>query len=411
VSSGFGMTPRSSWITLLLLVSCEGTLDAGRNQVGLAPNEVEAGGVTPPTGTTTGSPQPSIPSSSPSMPDSGGPTGTTQPPNDAGMSTPSEPAVSGSTDNTEAGADPFDAGALDAGSPALPPISPQSPVVVVNDLATDNWQGELTLLAASTDRINLAGLVVNNSDYWPDLEFNRDGWQQMVDAASESGMRNVPDLVVSESPALVAPASGEIDATVPNDSVGGRFIRDAALRLGTVEQPLVVVTGSTLTDVADAYLLDNTIASRLVVVAAMGQPSEQGARMGGPNGELDIWSAAIVAQRLRFVQNIGYYEQSQDVPEARVAELPDNAFGAWMASKQPEVTLGYAADQIGLLAVVLPGFASEFRNATYVGWVPGEPSDLRYQADGNCWIVPLTDGALATQFLWEMLQDPDTFGG
>ena len=35
-------------------------------------------------------------------------------------------------------------------------------------------------------------------------------------------------------------------------------------------RPLVVVTGSRLTDVADAYLMDPTVADRVVVVSALG---------------------------------------------------------------------------------------------------------------------------------------------
>jgi hypothetical protein len=275
----------------------------------------------------------------------------------------------------------------------------------------DNWSGELTLLSVSTGRINLAGLIVNNSGYWPDVAFNRDGWQQMADAARESGMRNVPNLIMSDSPALVAPESGEIEATAPNDSEGGRFIRDAALRLGSVEQPLVIVSGSTLTDVADAYLLDATIAPRLIVLANLGQNTEQGTHMGGPNGDLDFWAASIVAQRLQFVQVTGYYEQIEDVPESRVNELPSNAFGEWMAAKRPDVELSFAADQISQLAVMLPGFALEFRRAQYSGWQPDVTSELLYRDDGNSWIMPQSNAGVARQYLWERLQDPSTFGG
>jgi hypothetical protein len=394
------MTRRLGCLPLLLLVCCEGTLDAGRNRVELPLDGPEAGGLTPP-------PLPVASSVEPPMPaPSGDP-----PSNDAGMPNSTEPAVSAPSDPQDASAAPVDAGEPDAAAPSGPPISAESPIIILNDSATDSWQGELTLLAASTGRINLAGLIVTNSAYWPDVEFNRGVWQQMLDAARESAMRNVPDLVVSDSPALVAPASGEIEVTVPNDSVGGRFIRDAVLRLGTVEQPLVVVTGSSLTDVADAYLLDNTIAPRLVVVASMGQASEQGAAMGGPNGDLDPWAASIAAQRLQFIQNSGYYEQVEDVPEARLAELPSNAFGAWIATKRPDVTEAFAADQIGLLTVVLPGFIPEFRVAAYAGWIAEEPSNLIYQADGCCWLVPQNNAALAAQYLWQLLQDPTAFGG
>lgn len=79
-----------------------------------------------------------------------------------------------------------------------------------------------------------------------------------------------------------------------------------------------------------------------------------------------------------------------------------------MASKREGVGLPYAADQIGLLAVVLPGFAIDFRRVQYTGWNGPEPNFV-YREDGSCWLVAESDGAVAAAYLWQLLSTPGIF--
>lgn len=316
------------------------------------------------------------------------------------------------TQAIEAGSPLDEPSFLDAGDETVAnplPVDASNPIVIVNDHPVDNWFGEYALLMASTGRINLAGIVVNTSGYWPDLAVNQMLWQELIDAARASGLQNVPDLVVGASPALVAPADEDVDATVPNGSMGARFIVETAKTLGTPELPLVVVNGGPLTDIADAYLIDPTIADSLVAVSAIGQGSLDGSSVGGPNGELDTWASTIVTQRLRFVQVSAYYEQGDDVSEARATQLPANAFGDWMNDTRTEILQAFAADQVALLSVALPGFATEVSKVGYAGRdAQGQPA-LTFQEDGCCWFVSMGDGTLAADLLWQMLEDPNTF--
>ena len=119
-------------------------------------------------------------------------------------------------------------------------------------------------------------------------------------------------------------------------SAGAKLILNLS-QLSLPSRPLVVVTGSRLTDVADAYVMDPSVADRVVVVSALGGPTMTGNFMGWPNGELDVWADWIVGQRFRYIQINGYYEQRGDVTSAKAANLPDNPFGAWMAAKAPTV--------------------------------------------------------------------------
>jgi hypothetical protein len=297
---------------------------------------------------------------------------------------------------------------LDAGSNrphGRLPVDERNPIVLVNDGAADNWQGEYAVLLANGGGPPLAGIVVNASKPWPDLDANVAGWRDLVSAAQASGLTNI-------GPPLVRPASGDIDATPPNRSEGARLIVDVSRRLSLPYRPLVVVTGGGLTDVADAYLIDRTVAQRIVVVSSLGLMNASGAGMGIPNGDEDPWADTIVASRLRYVQVSAFYDQLNDVPATSVARLPANPLGARMAAKQPNLwQWAPASDQVAVVAVGIASFATEVQRVTVaapVGAGATAGPDLATDPDGAGWLVSGCDGAAAATRLWELLTDPST---
>ncbi len=303
-------------------------------------------------------------------------------------------------------------GTLDAGSDdprGLLPLDERNPIILCNDGATDNWQGEYAILFASTDGPPLSGIVINAGWPWTDLDENMAGWQQMVDAAHESGLTKIPDPVPSDGPALVRPEDGDIDSTEPNRSAGARFIVETSQEVSTPSRPAVVVTGGSLTDVADAYLMDHTITDRVIVVSALGTAEADSAAMGLPNGQVDAWAGAIVAQRYRYVQVTGYsFDPSADVPSSELSRLPSNPFGEWIAAKQPDIK--NAIDQVGIMVVAMPSFVSNVIRVE----PSGEDADgiplLAAAPGGSAEVVTSVDTALGVARLWEMLLDPATFG-
>ena len=301
-------------------------------------------------------------------------------------------------------------GELDAGYdvPRGPlPVDARSALVTVNDGAFDNWQGEYAVLLAATRQLQLAGIIVNESPDHPSLETNFNGYTQMIAAAQQSGMRYLPAPIASHAPPLVRPSSARIEDTTPNDSDGARLILLAAKRWGTIAHPLTIATGGALTDVADAYLIDPSLADRVVVVSSLGQSEGTGARVLGPNGNRDQWATFIVTSRLRYVQVNAYYNQLADVPEARVPELPANAFGAWIAGKRAQIlALTSASDQVSVLASALLGFAQD---VTRMHLDDADPTLLDAQTDGPLWHVASGDADLARQAFWDALSNPDTF--
>jgi hypothetical protein len=302
-------------------------------------------------------------------------------------------------------------GKLDAGedtSHSALPVDERSAIVMINDGPRDNWQGEYAIVLAAHRHVQFVGLIVDSSPNYPSLEDNVAGFREMIQAARDSGMTHLPDPTASVSPSLVRPTNGVIDATTPNRSEGAHLILDAAARFGTRVHPLVVATGSALTDIADAYLLDPTLAERAVVVSSLGTATAKGALAGGPNGNIDVWSTIIVTSRMRFVQVNGYYEQLLDVPATRAAELPDNRFGAWMAGKRGEILeLVYACDQVSVMAAALPWFAA---GVTRLRAEPGDDIPvLTPDPAGQIWHVAEADSDRARDELWSALKDPSTF--
>ncbi len=304
---------------------------------------------------------------------------------------------------------------FDAGSTrprGLLPVDERNPIVLLNDGAFDNWQGEYAVLLAGAGEVKLAGIVVGTSGPWPEIERNASAWRELVKAARGSGLQNIPDPITSTGGPLERPSSGAIDETRGNRSEGALLIVDAASRLSLPYRPLVVATGGRLTDVANAYLIDPTVVDRVVVVSSLGSLSAAGAAMGPPNGEMDPWADSIVTARFRYVQVSTFYDQLTDVPAARLSDLPDNDLGTWIRAKQPEVwDLPEAADQVALLAVALPGFATAVERVSAAGPVgPGATAgpELSLNPGGTGWLVTRCAGAVATTRLWQLL-DPATF--
>jgi hypothetical protein len=306
---------------------------------------------------------------------------------------------------------------LDAGSDhphGLLPVDERNPLIVNNDGAYDNWMGEVAFALASSGHLRLAGIVIDATTNYPSLADNVQAWRSMVAAARASGMHGIPDPIASVGPTLVRPPSGDIDATAPNHSEGALFIIDTAARLSQPLRPVVVATGGSLTDLADAYLIDHGVADQVVVVSSLGETTGTNISVGWPNGDLDPWACEIVVSRFRYVQINTYYAQQNDVPPARVADLPANPFGAWMTAKVGDImALHEAADQDSVFAAALPTYSLDVLRASAAAAAPppvGQPPMLTAGTDGRVWDVTRGDNAAATAYFWQALQDPKTFG-
>ena len=288
------------------------------------------------------------------------------------------------------------------------PVDERNPVILYNDAERDNWFGEYAVLFANNGRLPLAGLIVTASSYWPDLTSNTAEWKDLLDTAQSSGLKNLPSITASAAALLKRPADGVIETTTRNESAGANLILNLSRQMNEPARPLVVMAGTRLTDIADAYLIDNSVVNRVVVVASLGGYSAPTATMDGPNGELDPWADWIVAHRFRYyVQVSAFYQQTSDVAASDVASLPTTPFGDRMRGKQQGILPSpQASDQVAVLSVALPDFAAEVKrfspdpSATFDS-TAGPP--LSPDPAGNVWGVTKVQGPLARGRLWEML--------
>ena len=178
---------------------------------------------------------------------------------------------------------------------------------------------------------------------------------------------------------------------------------------------VVVVTGSRLTDIADAYLMDPTVADRVVVVSALGGGANGTSVMGWPNGELDPWADWIVGQRFRYIQINGYYDQLGDVthrqgrrPAGERLRRVDGREGLRPFSRFRCRPIRSACWRSACRPSSPPSGARSSTPAAAFDATTGPP--LLDQADGSAWVVPSCDAAMAGDRLWKMLLDPRTFG-
>jgi hypothetical protein len=304
---------------------------------------------------------------------------------------------------------------LDAGHsrPSLLPIDERNPVIIYQDDWSGDWLGEYAVLFANSGGPPLAGIVVNASKIWGTLSINEGGWKDLVTAAGSSGLQNIPDVTASAGMPLARPADGLIDSTAANNSAGAQVIVNVSRQLSQPTLPVVVVSATSLTDVADAYLVDHSVIDRVVVVAALGSYAAPDGIMSGPNGDMDPWADWIVAQRFRYIQVSAYYDQTGDVTAAEIPNLPQNPLGARMATLQPNIIqVTTASDQVALLASALPKFVVAVERVspdTSAMFDSTQGPPLVPDASGDDLVVTQIDASLPAAQLWKMLSDPHTF--
>jgi len=91
-------------------------------------------------------------------------------------------------------------GTLDAGRdvPRGPlPVDARNPVIIDSDGWSDNWMGEYAALLANSGGPPLVGIIANATRYWPNATANAIGWMDLVTAARDSGLHDLPGVTIS----------------------------------------------------------------------------------------------------------------------------------------------------------------------------------------------------------------------
>jgi len=151
----------------------------------------------------------------------------------------------------------------------------------------------------------------------------------MHEKAVESGMSNLPPPEFGVFDQHDKPESGIIEDTKPIGSTGTDRIIEAA-RMATPEDPLVVTVGGDLCTVADAYLIDPSIADSLVVY--WHEQVEDINEQDGYNIQNSGWSAYIVLKRLSVV--LDHDSGGLSITQEEVADQIPSPLDRYMMSKE-----------------------------------------------------------------------------
>lgn len=196
------------------------------------------------------------------------------------------------------------------------------PLIYDNDWLRDVVDDDYVFLQAHLGRANLKGVVLTK-DLWNggnhySLEDARRDFDGEYAVIRQMGLRNVPDYKVGATRLLQRPGSGRIEDTPYEESEGARLIVQEA-RNASPQKPLVVFVGGPLNSVANAYLMDRSIADRMVVMMT---------DITGYNGK-DPWANYIVTTRCRLVNfgasRIWWPKNPPVLDPSRLDALPQNA--------------------------------------------------------------------------------------
>jgi hypothetical protein len=295
----------------------------------------------------------------------------------------------------------------------LMPYRKDNPIVYDNDAHADVFTDELLIALSASGEIDLRGFItsspangcVNRETY----ELDAVGRIEIINKARKCGLRNVPEHFMGPAQALVRPESGEIDHTVQINTPGSWLIVEEA-RKASREKPLVVIMGGPLTVVADAYLLDNTIANNIVVAWLGGSKND----MKDYNGGVDSWAAYIVLSRLKLVQFPAGYA-APVVPKAWLKKLPPCDFTQWMIDKRlphvnPLERIAEDGDGQPIIPMLRPEYILKAKKVSFSHWIKvgqeGESPAFKDDPEGSTWLVSLADAEIATEAWWEAMNNP-----
>lgn len=204
-----------------------------------------------------------------------------------------------------------------SGSLVIDGMGPGSPLILDNEFWDNGVENEYVWAKAGRGLLDLRGNLVTDA-LGPAATLDA----QLAKARGElrlarlAGMGGVPDPLPGSRRRLRQDDPGRLEDIAPERSQGSDLIV-AEARKATPDSPLVVVAGGPLTTIANAYLTDPSIATRMVVAAIY--PFSVNSR--------DTLAAYLVAKRCRLVVWGGGYIWRKVPDAANMARLPGNLLG------------------------------------------------------------------------------------
>ena len=320
------------------------------------------------------------------------------------------------------------------------PYDRTSPVIYDNDSVVESGLTDFYVASlASGGVIDLRGVITTTSfgeekrqpPYGPIprdvLTAER---QAFIDKARRSGMRRLPDVTPGPVNSLTSrrPSSGRIEDTPPLGSEGSWLIVNEARKASTT-RPLVVVMGGQPTAPADAYLLDPTIADKMVLAWLAGnKKSDRSIDSQEFNSGTDPWATYIAFERLRVVafpfSNDGNNQNdpAAHTPKSRLWELPDTELRQMLLESRWPRTPGKFSepnedlDGIPTISLTRPDYVRRTGTVSFDNWYPAPWNDQiripAFRADprGRTLIAWDASAYVATEEWWAHVKNPAAWG-
>ena len=282
-----------------------------------------------------------------------------------------------------------------------------SGVIFDNDDHRDTYTDEMLMIAEHMGRLDLKAIITTYKHHeYPKFVKGREAIREK---AKKSGLQVDYELFSGTNKALTVPSSGKIENTTPLDIDGSRFIVQEA-RKASPESPLAILTGGQLTSVANAYLLDNSIADNIIVMGLFGAPDI------GYNANLDAWAWTIILAKMKVVsfkfrEKNGEFGkaflQMPSVPKKRLKEvLPRNEFTQWMIDKRHpgQSVLQRDGDGDALAAILSENYITDFKRWSFHGIAPGNHHPVMMPDEqGKVYEILDANKEAGTDAYWKLL--------
>ncbi|MCC6445844.1 MAG: carbohydrate-binding protein [Armatimonadetes bacterium] len=317
------------------------------------------------------------------------------------------------------------------------PYDRTCPVIYDNDGAIESGYTDIYMMAlASAKAIRLKGIITTCSygeeqrkpPFSPiaPSEIIRER-QELIEKARRSGLKNLPDATPGPSLSLKRPATGRIEDTAPHRTPGSALIIREA-RKATPKKPLVIVMGGQATCAVSAYLIDPSIAGRMVLAWIVGNKRPDGnIDTNEYNAGVDPWATYIAFERLRVVA-FPFTNNDNDAddpivltPKSRLQELPDTELrqtireAAWPrgGGTYSEPSADY--DAMGAFPLTRPDYVVKAGRVSFSRWEPS-PWDPKVQLPfyksnpgGRAMAVWEARPNVASEEWWRRVKDPSAW--
>lgn len=296
--------------------------------------------------------------------------------------------------------------------------------IIDNDILDDAHTIEVALAAGSSGLMNLKAILISRpvtyEEKWNAVV--QQAWGAMLrTAAIKDGFANVPPIYPG-APLKTTfdqriPPSRRVEDTVPFKTPAAYKIVEEALKC-TPRNPLVVIVGGRATCVADAWLIDPTIADKVIVAEYLDYVGGDG-KLPGYNIHEDMWAANIVLKNFRvlgaFSARIYDYAPVVHLDAASDADrdkMPGTHLKEVMCLKSHPLLKEKHADGDGHAAALLHagfGLIDNYKTWSYDRYEDGQVY-LKPDADGDIVKVgQYTSLADVTKAWWAVFTAPGVF--